>query len=346
MTKSFPFVALGLLLLGWMGPEYASKQGHFDALNDFLTETPALASLMIVSCWSILAVLPMPREDGKWRIQGLPELNSNVLPLATLVCVLGLVIHAAWYASYGGTNPATNTVVWNTDVISSTFIEALFALAAPSSSALCGGSLAMAGTWLSVQTSPVGNTTWGCLYCFAATSMYTLVAVIVSRYLDRQKCRVTQFLAVQGLLSLALLAVLGLTAWAMGRLPTLPGVGIVAFVGACDIFLNIGWLTAAEQIGAAQTAMAACFSIPLSMALDALLLQKFASLLEMLGGCLIILGFYVGLEDDVPESATPLLVEHEDEKDSDWQRILRLGRDILFCRFGLGRGSESADTRP
>ena len=119
-----------------------------------------------------------------------------------------------------------------------------------------------------------GNSLSGCALCLTATTLYSLVAIIVSS-LD---CEVTELLALEGLYSLAVLTALifstalGASGVAFGFTNLSDLSGSAGFLSMNDLMLNLGWLSCSKLMGASQTAMFACLSIPLSLLLDAMLL--------------------------------------------------------------------------
>eukprot|EP00913_Durusdinium_trenchii_P017298 g16267.t1 len=71
--------------------------------------------------------------------------------------------------------------------------------------------------------------------------------------------------------------------------------GTTMFMAVANMMLNFGWLSFTVLMGAAQAALAACLSMPISLLLDELLLHSWANPLEVLGSLLAIFGFIVSL---------------------------------------------------
>lgn len=137
-----------------------------------------------------------------------------------------------------------------------------------------------------------GNSFSGCALCLAATTLYSLVAIVISS-LD---CKVTELLALEGLYSFALLVLaLALDPWGEGNFFDTNLSGAKSFIFLCmnDLMLNLGWFWCSKLMGASQTAMLACLSIPLSLLLDAILLGSIPSISEALGSLLAIIGFFL-----------------------------------------------------
>lgn len=125
-----------------------------------------------------------------------------------------------------------------------------------------------------------GNTIAGCMLCLAATTQYSLIAIITSKCLKEQ-CPLTMLLALEGLMSLVALAVLLAITYERGSLwPVFPSGNATVFMCVANMMLNFGWFSFSSLMGAAQAAMAACLSMPLSLLLDAVMLHSFASSTE------------------------------------------------------------------
>lgn len=103
-------------------------------------------------------------------------------------------------------------------------------------------------------------------------------------------------LALEGVMSLLVLALLLATteiADATGTLwPVFPGANATVFMCVTNMMLNFGWLSFSSLIGAAQAAMAACLSMPLSLVLDSLMLHSLASPAEALGVLGVLLSWF------------------------------------------------------
>lgn len=127
-----------------------------------------------------------------------------------------------------------------------------------------------------------GNTVWGCSLCLVATSQYSIIAIITSKCL-KEDCPLTKLLALEGLMSLVTLALILATTLAIDNSrpwPIFPEVGTTIFMCVTNMMLNFGWLSFTSLMGAAQAAMAACFSMPISLLLDALMLHSLATSAE------------------------------------------------------------------
>jgi len=282
-------LSLAVMLTGWMSPEYAEKFGVL-SLTDFLGDAPLAAALLSQSFWVVLAFVPR-QQGGEWSLS-LPCLGS-VWFMASLVTVLNLVVHTMWYKSMTGTTPAINTLLWNLDILAALCLEAIVTLQAPTLAATLGGCITLGGTILALQSTDGENTWWGCLLCFTATTLFSGLAIFTSRFLDLEKCQLVPLMAIEGVLSLgACIVFAALSALEVVSLPMAPSKASV-FMGMSALMLNLGWLSVAALLGAPMAAMAACLSLPLSLLLDAVLLHASATMVQLLGSLLVILGFCV-----------------------------------------------------
>lgn len=288
-TRYLAAASLAVLLVGWMSPEYAEKFGAF-ALRDYLSASPLSAAVVVQSSWSVLALVPIKRR--RWGLR-LPRFGWTWL-LAFCLGAFSLLTHAMWYKSFTGTTPAINTLVWNLDIVIAMVLEAIVALKAPAPAAILGGLITLGGACLAIQTQIAGNTIWGCTLCLVATSQYSIIAIITSKCL-KEDCSLMMLLALEGVMSLLVLALLLATteiADATGTLwPVFPGANATVFMCVTNMMLNFGWLSFSSLIGAAQAAMAACLSMPLSLVLDSLMLHSLASPAEVIGSLMAIFGF-------------------------------------------------------
>eukprot|EP00441_Pelagodinium_beii_P047340 CAMPEP_0197622074 /NCGR_PEP_ID=MMETSP1338-20131121/2474_1 /TAXON_ID=43686 ORGANISM="Pelagodinium beii, Strain RCC1491" /NCGR_SAMPLE_ID=MMETSP1338 /ASSEMBLY_ACC=CAM_ASM_000754 /LENGTH=381 /DNA_ID=CAMNT_0043191709 /DNA_START=43 /DNA_END=1188 /DNA_ORIENTATION=+ len=277
--------SLILLLIGWLSPQYAAKLCD-PALNTFLMESPMLAAAVVQACWAPLVFMArVPDGDrGALKLRSLP-----VLFACLVVCV-----HAAWYKSFSLTNVATNTVLWNTDTVTTLLIAFAFSRSAPTRKAVLGASLSLLGAALAVGFSVEGDTLGGCCLCFSASLGFALYAVLVERLWDASPVRL---LALEGMIGLlAILVGGGITAVASpGALTTwfayVPSPRWLVFMALNCLMLNLGWLWCTELVGATWTAMVACLSIPISTLLDSCLLGINPSPAGVCGGALIVIGF-------------------------------------------------------
>eukprot|EP00435_Cladocopium_sp_Y103_P053731 s193_g17.t1 len=307
-------LSLSILLIGWMSPQYAQKLGAFH-IHDLLANTPVIAALVVQSSWSLLALVPfhcglksqsadsqMPQGPGALQEAGplrfvsflsLPAVGRLWL-VAIPLSLCATAMHSMWYSSFTQTTPAVNTLVWNLDIVIAMLLEAIVTRRVPSIMVILGGCITLFGAFLATDAEVEGNSLSGCVLCLTATTLYSLVAIIVSS-LD---CEVTQLLALEGLYSLAVLTALQIFSTA------LPGAsgsafvftnlsGSAGFLSMNDLMLNLGWLSCSKLMGASQTAMVACLSIPLSLLLDAMLLGAVPSTPEVTGSSLAIVGFFL-----------------------------------------------------
>eukprot|EP00435_Cladocopium_sp_Y103_P049154 s500_g14.t1 len=301
--------SLAVLLVGWMSPEYAEKFGAF-ALRDYLSASPLSAAMVVQSSWSVLALAPIKRR--RWGLR-LPPFGWTWL-LAFCLGAFSILTHAMWYKSFTGTTPAINTLVWNLDIVIAMVLEAIVALKAPAPAAVLGGLITLGGASLAMQTHIAGNTIWGCTLCLVATSQYSIIAIITSKCL-KEDCPLTMLLALEGVMSLLVLVLLLATTEITGALwPVFPGANATIFMCVTNMMLNFGWLSFSALMGAAQAAMAACLSMPLSLVLDALMLHSLASPPEVIGSLMAIFGFMLSYRctknnaadgTDISESLTP-----------------------------------------
>eukprot|EP00438_Fugacium_kawagutii_P007835 Skav212614 [mRNA] locus=scaffold2176:292116:296336:- [translate_table: standard] len=249
VAKSSSMLSLAILLMGWMSPQYAQKLGAFH-IHELLAKTPVITALVVQSSWSL--------HLGMQCVHFIKTFFQDEL----------------------------HSEVWNLDIVIAMLLEALVARRVPSAVALVGGGITLLGAWLTTDT---GNSFSGCALCLAATTLYSLVAIVISS-LD---CKVTELLALEGIYSLLVIAALGLLeSWNGGTLSEgnfdtkLSGESAKSFIFLCmnDLMLNLGWLWCSKLMGASQTAMLACLSIPLSLLLDAILLGSIPSIPEALVG--------------------------------------------------------------
>lgn len=307
-------LSLSILLIGWMSPQYAQKLGAFQ-IHDLLANTPVIAALVVQSSWSLLALVPFHCLKSQSAEQGPQGRHApqEAGPLLRFVSFLSLpavgplwlgaiplslcatAMHSMWYSSFTQTTPAVNTLVWNLDIVIAMLLEAIVTRRVPSIMVIVGGCITLFGAFLATDAEVEGNSLSGCALCLTATTLYSLVAIIVSS-LD---CEVTELLALEGLYSLAVLTALifstalGASGVAFGFTNLSDLSGSAGFLSMNDLMLNLGWLSCSKLMGASQTAMVACLSIPLSLLLDAMLLGAVPSTPEVTGSLLAITGFFL-----------------------------------------------------
>jgi len=346
-------VSLPALLLGWLAPGYASKCFGV-GLNTFMRDQPLMAALIMQSSWIPLLLVPrsFAGDDGiehpAMSAQGprtsFYHLAGKVgMPLGTLV----VFVNICWYASIPRTSVATNTVLWNSDTISTPLILALLSWQRPSGVSLLAGAIGLLGVSCSVSSSQVGNSNLGCALCLAATTGYAVNAIFAEKVTHKYAATlsVTKLLGLQGLTACTwlTLAVIGAAVAAPKLLgnwyAALPSLQWLAFFCASGLTLNIGWLVSTAIAGATWTAMGACLSIPLSIILDLVLLDMVPDVLAVLGACLVLVGFtIVSVFPEVPQAncsscpwllsspSTPLLLP-VDRTESDCADIESTGSD-------------------
>eukprot|EP00931_Biecheleriopsis_adriatica_P040079 TRINITY_DN22927_c0_g1_i2.p1 TRINITY_DN22927_c0_g1~~TRINITY_DN22927_c0_g1_i2.p1 ORF type:complete len:325 (-),score=60.76 TRINITY_DN22927_c0_g1_i2:166-1140(-) len=221
-----------------------------------------------------------------------------------------LLVQAAWAPLV--------LVLWNTDTVTTLLIAAAASGQAPSCNDALGAFVGLLGASIAVGFSDKGDTLVGCSMCFAASLGYACNAVVVQHLIDPKRCGLLRLLALEGLVAaLAIVIVVFISlAVAPGFVTSwfakVPGLGWVAFLASSCLMLNLGWLRCTASIGATWTAMVACLSIPISIALDAYLLSIRPSVAKLIGSVLVIVGFAVsswheeGSADSVlDESTTP-----------------------------------------
>lgn len=309
-------VATAALLLGWLSPQYATKLWG-PALSSFLQGCPLSAGLIPQSFWVLLLVPPKAPRCGRelcaqtgrapCRV-GVPAGLAMGLPLGVLVAL----VHVAWYSSFAGTNVATNTLLWNTDTVTTPLVALAFTRQRPRAAVLLGGLLGLAGAGLAAGAVGEGDTALGCGLCFAASLGYAVNAVLVEHFRDPVTVSVVRLLGLEGLTAAAglLIAAGGAAALVPGlvgdTLELLPPAPWLLFLGLNCMLLNVGWLWCTELVGASWTAMVACSSIPLAMGLDLLLLGREPQAGGVAGSVLVLLGVaIVSFEPKAAEHADP-----------------------------------------
>lgn len=294
--------ALALLFFGWLAPGYASKCWG-PSLNAFFRDAPVLAGFIGEGSLIVLLAVPGVKTtaDDRPRRCLWSSFSTRVFALLIPFTVLVCFVHIGWFASFPRTDVATNAVLWNSDTVTTPLIAAVFSATLPSKSAVLGGALGLFGVLLSTENSGSEDTILGCALCFFASLGYALNIVLVDIVRTREPnlLSVTQWLGIEGLFAtVAMACAVGVTAiWDHSLLAQwvamLPEAQWLALLGATTVALNVGWLWCTELAGASWTAMAACMSIPLSMALDYWLLNVVPSFWAYIGATLVLLGFVV-----------------------------------------------------
>lgn len=310
--------SLFCLLFGWLSPQYAAKLWG-PALGTFLAEQPLAAALFSQAFWAGLLVVP---AGGRRRSGGggggeegglpgpgastssgrgchrLPEsLQWAALAVALPFSILVFIVHVAWYASYDKTNVATNTLLWNTDTVTTPLVAVVVAREHPAFATMIGGLVGLVGAGLAVGANEAGNTLLGCGLVFVASVGFAVNAVLVEKVRDPQLLSVPRLLALEGIFAILALALgaVGAAAFAPGALAEwlslLPSFEWLVFLGINSLLLNVGWLSCTEMAGSFWTAMVACLTIPLTMGLDLLLVGKMPTLFAAMGASLVVVGF-------------------------------------------------------
>jgi len=133
----------------------------------------------------------------------------------------------------------------------------------------------------------------------AASLGYAINTVVVEKARDPDMVPVTRLLGLEGLVALLImiLAVAGAWVFSPGAVEQwvqgLPPAGLVAFMGISSLTLNVGWLWCTELCGAFCTVMVACSTIPLTLALDLVLIGTTPSAHATVGSVLVLLGFAI-----------------------------------------------------
>lgn len=151
-----------------------------------------------------------------------------------------------------------------------------------------------------------GNTLWGCGLCLSATAQYSCIAIITARCLHLD-CPLTSLLALEGVMTLAASTLIFATSsYLDSPWPIFPTATATLFISASNMMLNFGWLSFTSLVGAAQAAMAACLSMPLSLALDVIVLHSIASSAEVLGSFMALTGFLLSYRYGKPSVETSI----------------------------------------
>mmetsp|Transcript_85336 Transcript_85336/g.246693 ORF Transcript_85336/g.246693 Transcript_85336/m.246693 type:complete len:439 (-) Transcript_85336:106-1422(-) len=295
------------LLLGWLAPQYVAKfaSANFGA---FFATQPLVAALVAQAFFSPVLLLPpeifvrdhsaMAGGAGEERRGLLQRLSQSRAQWAstTRLAVLVFIAHSMWYASFSRTNVATNTLLWNTDVVATPLIAAALSRRAPARREMLGGGVGLLGAGLAMHASESGDSPLGCALCFAASIAYALNAVVAERR-NTEEMPVSILLGIEGIVALVATVVVSVGAAIVApdslaaAMTALPSFWWLIFIGMCSLMLNLGWLLCAEIAGPFWTAMVACVTIPLTMSIDAVIAEKLPSLISMAGGSLVFLGF-------------------------------------------------------
>eukprot|EP00928_Gymnodinium_smaydae_P061721 TRINITY_DN45744_c0_g1_i1.p1 TRINITY_DN45744_c0_g1~~TRINITY_DN45744_c0_g1_i1.p1 ORF type:complete len:430 (-),score=78.14 TRINITY_DN45744_c0_g1_i1:120-1409(-) len=334
-------VSMVALLVGWLLPSFASKAWG-PSLDTFLRDSPLTAALAAQSAFVLLLALPRAKREspgaaaeggtagfadgGDVETAGARPTAAGrarcVLPwsLPSLKCALGVGlllfgVHSAWYSSMPRTSVATNTVLWNTDTVTTPMLAAALSWQFPSSSVMLGGLLGLIGACLSVTATETGDTSLGCGLVFAASVGYGVHTLMVEKVMKNTQLSVVTVLGLEGVVALVALAAQAayyvtltpaeMKAWLM----TFPEPWWLAVMMVSCLMLNIGWLWCSELVDASWTAMAACMTIPVSMVLDIWMLNVWPEPIAILGGFFVFLGFLVtsGLTPSLSCVPLPLL---------------------------------------
>jgi len=205
----------------------------------------------------------------------------------------------AWFSSFSKTNVATNTLLWNTDTLTTPLAALVILRERPTSGALTGGIVGLLGAGLAVGASAAGDTLLGCGLCFSASFGYAVNTVLVEKVRDPREVSVLRLLGLEGLMAVVAICFTGLwvavlrpeaaTEW----ISSLPPASWLVFLGSTSVLLNTGWLWCAELAGSFWTAMVACSTIPITVLLDLMLVGMRPSPATLVGSLLVIVGFTI-----------------------------------------------------
>jgi drug/metabolite transporter (DMT)-like permease len=270
------------------------------------------AAFLATMPFTLMLAIPAHNE-GRCQRTSLPAwgVSGTFVLLGSLL----VLVHCAWYASFALTRVSTNTILWNTDTVTTPIIAAVFSRQRPSAPAIIGACISLVGAGLAAGSGEVGNTVSGCSLCLAASAGYALNGVVAERLTTTAEnaIMVPRLLGVQGLVALVGFALALPVAAACGRLAdwgaALPPAPWLVCLMLCSLMLNLGWLWSTQLAGASWTAAAACLTMPLSMVLDSLWLDQKPSLHGVLGAVLITMGVAVVPVGGQSAGAVPLLTE-------------------------------------
>lgn len=337
------------LLSGWLSPGYAAKTIG-PQLKVFLNNSPGIAAVVAQSAFIILLLVPSSSSSNRLSATG--KVTSNLrtccsLRAFKLGCPFGillLAVHTAWYSSITRTNVATNTVLWNTDTVTTPLVLALVSLQLPSLRTLVGGGIAIAGVYLSMDGDPTGNTPLGCSLVLGASLGYATTSVLVEklRESEDEEIAVVHMLAWSGIVALFAMLIgiiIGaifmpeeLTTWYGASPPP----QWLLFMASAAISLNVGWLWCAELAGACWTAMVACLTIPIAMVLDYQFFGIKPELIAFVGAALVLLGFSVVSSTEIlSDCSSPCCrPEHAGSQDESrsrcWKKCFGSGTEPLL----------------
>lgn len=305
-----------LLLIGWLAPQYITKLWA-TSFGLFLREQPASAALTAQCLWSILLAMPSkPPVRQSIELLDRHACWSSVV-FVFFLSVIVLAVHITWFSSFSRLSVPTNTILWNTDTITTPLLSMLLWRRGMKLIGLGGCALGLVGTFVAAGADQKGDTPLGCGLCLFASLAYALNAVIVERFLETYRITVLRLLGFEGLFALAALltgclcaiiyAPLELQVW-FSRLPSF---GWLLLFGTLTICLNIGWLWCTETAGAFYAAMVGCFSIPCSMVCDLLLFDERPTLLGCIGSVFIFLGFLAVTKTSTEQANRQDVLRHE-----------------------------------
>eukprot|EP00927_Polykrikos_kofoidii_P051823 TRINITY_DN4560_c0_g3_i1.p1 TRINITY_DN4560_c0_g3~~TRINITY_DN4560_c0_g3_i1.p1 ORF type:complete len:351 (+),score=27.80 TRINITY_DN4560_c0_g3_i1:121-1173(+) len=329
-------LAMSLVMMGWLLPQYMAMTFGTE-LSNFLTNSPFHASCIAQACWASMCSVSliasffrsMRHRVNLGSISSAARDTSEATPLETqcqeptlgasmwlpsVLSVLVMLVHATWYASYSRTTVAANTVLWNTEVITTPFIAALIFWRRPSRRILFCGVLCLIGTCMTVNSGGSKNTLLGCALCLTASVGFGVNAVLVEKYLDTKRMPVTRLLAWEGIGALMILGIAVTTLVAFSpetgreQYARLPSFLWCLFLGTTSCILQIGWLWCTKYAGATWAAMLGSCSIPISFILDAVLFGTQHSLLSITGALVIVFAFVFAQFDSNAASDSDSLV--------------------------------------
>eukprot|EP00927_Polykrikos_kofoidii_P022638 TRINITY_DN21071_c0_g1_i1.p1 TRINITY_DN21071_c0_g1~~TRINITY_DN21071_c0_g1_i1.p1 ORF type:complete len:352 (+),score=25.69 TRINITY_DN21071_c0_g1_i1:70-1125(+) len=323
------FFAMACVFIGWLSPQYVSAFCGAD-LGVFLSDSPFSASCIAQTVWALLFSVALAKLQKRSVSHCSPTLGCTVRRvdgsldadlLATKsdayelsadmwlpICCGFLVMmsHASWYMSFSLTTVAINTVLWNTGIITTPLLSAIFFRRRPSGRFMLCAFLCFLGICFSVGSAGGKNSLWGCFLCFAGSVGYALNAVLVEKYLDSRRMPVTTLLAWEGMEAI-LVFVIGTAAVFVfspeagrAKFATLPSIDWMLFLGINSVVLQIGWLLCTKHAGAAWVAMLGCCSIPISFVLDTMLLGEQHGLVSIMGAGVILFSFVLAQFDGGP----------------------------------------------
>jgi len=326
-------VSVVALLGGWLAPQYAAKLWGSE-LNRFLQDSPFSAGVLVECFWLVLLIpgavmrlmgqrreeQPDPEPAGRCQL-GCGQATRAGWVMALQLCALVALVHVAWFASFSKTNVATNTLLWNTDTLTTPIAALIIARERPTSGAILGGLVGLVGAGLAVGASGAGDTFLGCGLVLAASFGYAVNTVLVEKVRDPRQVSVQKLLGLEGVVASVAVcfALLGAAVWrpeAIGEwISALPPMRWLAFLGVSTLFLNLGWLWCAELAGSFWTAMVACSTIPITVVLDMFLMGTNPTPATLGGSFLVIVGFTIASwpgaspEDVLPDEETGVMVD-------------------------------------